>query len=98
MDLNELLKTSPEGLAELQFKELKKHVIGVLMRAKDAVDRDDFTQASVMCCYSPAGDECGTDHDFINFAPKGNKDEWDFAEVCEKLHQLKELFNPKKKK
>lgn len=98
MDLNELLKTSPEGLAELQFKELKSHVLHVLDRAQEYVRSENFDKAVGMCLYSPAGDGHGSDNNFIDFAPKGNNDGWDFVEVCEKLNQLKELFHPKKKK
>lgn len=85
MNLEELLNTTPEELAKLQFKELKSAAIATLQKVIDQLERDRFDL--VATGFSPAGDGMGEDNSYISFKHIHPKLE-DIGDVLEILESL----------
>lgn len=92
MKLQDLLKTTPETLADEQHKALKQHILGVLAEVTKAISEENYKHIKNLTCYSPAGDCMGTESFFIDFAPEG-LDESDIVDMTARLIELKALSN-----
>lgn len=96
MNLKELMSTRPEDLAELQFRELKQHVLNILNKVTNAVDNNDFKTVKEMTFCSPSGDGYGSDNDCIDFN-YGTKENIDILNIIGTLEYLLEQSKKKKK-
>jgi hypothetical protein len=100
MNLEQLLKTTPETLAVEQHDALKAHVINVLESTLKAVKDEYYSAIQELTIDSPAGDGYGgdgygCDNNFINFGYEDNKP-LDIYEVMERLIELKKIAKKKK--
>jgi hypothetical protein len=95
MNLEQLLKTTPETLAVEQHDALKAHVINVLESTLKAVKDEYYSAIQELTIDSPAGDGYGCDNNFINFGYEDNKP-LDICEVMERLIELKKIAKKKK--
>jgi len=94
MDITDILKLSPEALADTQFKELKKHVIGVMKEVTEAIQNEKWDQVEGMTFSSPAGDGYGIDSNCISFDIGTSED--DIMVVVNRLKELQTLAKKKK--
>lgn len=92
----------PEELAEKQHEELKKHCISVLQNVISIIQKEKYkeilgssgdTDVTNLVCYSPAGDDMGSDNHYINFGGG-----MDIVEISTRLNQLKQIKDLWKKK
>jgi hypothetical protein len=95
MNLEQLLKTTPETLAVEQHDALKAHVINVLESTLKAVKDEYYSAIQELTIDSPAGDGYCCDNNFINFGYEDNKP-LDICEVMERLIELKKIAKKKK--
>lgn len=93
IQLQELMGTSPEKLAQLQHDKLQKHVLDIIDSVRDRVAKGDYSEltgTSNILEYSPSGDAYGKDNHFVDFGYVDGYD-LDIAEVCEKLEALQTI-------
>jgi S-ribosylhomocysteine lyase LuxS involved in autoinducer biosynthesis len=84
---------NPEELAEKQHAELKKHCIKVLQHITTLIQKDDYKTIRELVKFSPAGDDMGTDSNFIDFG-KGS----DIIDIVNRLEHLKKIKDMWEKK
>lgn len=95
MDLDKLLKTTPESLAKLQYDLLKDHAISVLRKALTLMEKGEPEKIAVF--FSPAGGGGGCDNHCIDFSIPGSGVTLDIEEVTERLISLKNIIQKGKK-
>ena len=88
-DIQDILRITPENLADQQLEALKNHVKNRLSQIIALVDREAFSEIGGFTQSSPAGDGYGSDNEYISFV-----NDWDIAEVFDRMGALK---NSKKK-
>ena len=94
MNLNELLKTTPESLARTQINALKEHVLNILEEFHVAIKEERFDDAKKMTFESPSGDAYGRDDTCINFSWEGKQDSiQEFFYEIDKLSRITENNN-----
>ncbi len=88
--LEELMRTTPETLANMQIKALKEHIIEILDKVRECILNEDFDTIENLTFYSGQGDGWGEarDNDVINFAYK-EEDKMDILEIVEELRELR---------
>lgn len=91
MDLKELLSTTPEDLAKLQHKELKKIVLNKLKEISKLIENEKYDKIEEYTVFSPAGDGMGTDSYHINFGYAESMKE-DIIDVIDRLKELKDMI------
>lgn len=96
MNINELLSTTPENLADKQFNAVKEHAIQILEKVISHLKKDEFEEVKSMTNFSPSGDGMGCDNSFIDF--KLNSDDKDGTDICQVIDILKSLNEIKGKK
>jgi len=89
MSLDELLATTPESLADTQYKALQDSVISQLDTLKELIIAGDFNGVWDMTEYSPSGDCMGTDNYYIAFHCG------DISETCQRLESLAKIAGRK---
>ena len=90
MNINELLRTTPQTLADEQYKALLQDTLTVLDDLKSALNRRDWTAIDNMIDFSGSGDGYGNDNHFIAFACG------DILETVEKLQELDKIRDKNK--
>jgi len=100
--LDQLLATSPQNLAFVQFTALKVHAIQRFKLINELLAKDDFAALEQMLAHSPAGDGHGSDNQVIDFSDTGLGDHLggptDFGNVVAKLKDLRAIHRGEKKK
>lgn len=92
MNLEELMKTTPETLANEQYSALSEHVRKVLRKIDQIVEYGTYKEMDALLFYSPSGDCMGSDNQCINFGYKKEKGSClDIAEVVGELIRLQKL-------
>lgn len=97
MDLQELLQTSPENLAEKQMVALKNATIQRLYDIINYIKKNDFESVNGLMSYSPAGDGMGTDRNYICFEDflGESREGYDLSDVMDRLIELRNIKNVK---
>ena len=90
MHIREILKVTPESLAETQHKQLKEYIINVLTTVLKLIENEDYDTVSKYTNSSPAGDGYGLDNDFIDFK-LGDQYGTDILSAVSKLKSLKTI-------
>lgn len=91
--LQQLLKTTPENLAEQQFNCLKEHVCKVLKEIHGCIEDDKHDALRDMTFESPAGDDMGSDNVCIDFgALHLNGKQHLVSDIGEVLDHLEDLL------
>ncbi len=88
MDIKEIMETTPEDLAILQFNTLEKAALDILQRMSIAIQNRDYIAARSMVDESPAGDGYGCDNSYIDFSETTCEDIGDVLERLEHLYKL----------
>ncbi len=88
MNIKEIMQTTPEDLAILQFNTLEKAALDILQEMSIAIQSRNYSKAASMTGYSPSGDGYGCDNSYINFSETSCED---IGEVLERLEQLYKL-------
>ena len=83
-NLNEILSTTPQTLAELQRVRLEQHVVTILKQTITAIK--DKRYSKIPTGNSPAGDGWGCDNTFINFS--WDQEERDIMDIIIMLEKL----------
>ena len=91
--IGDILKLTPQNLAEKQFYALKKHAINKLETIRSCIEREMFDEAGKMTSYSPAGDYMGSEVNYIDF--DFGKEENDIGMLLDTLRLLKKLKDAK---
>lgn len=89
MNIEELLATKPDTLADKQYKAVVSHVCKKLGDVSRLIKEGKLDSVDLMCRHSPAGDGMGTDVDFIDFE-LGDPDGDDIGYVIQLLKDLKQ--------
>lgn len=89
MNLNDLLATTPESLADMQYKALRNNVVSQLDTLKELIIAGDFDGVAEMVEYSHSGGSVGKDSYYIVFACG------DIGETCAKLESLAKIAGRK---
>lgn len=93
VNLSELLRTSPQDLASLQYDALRTYVIQRLEKVTQLIRDEQLDQAIEMCFYSPSGDGYGRDDRCLSFdeAFPDDHNGIGLGDVLAKLEQLKKI-------
>lgn len=89
MDLEKLLKTTPETLASEQHDALKTHIIAKLMNVVNLIKSEEYKKIESLTEFSPAGDCMGCDNSYINFG--FGEEPLDIHDVVSRLQELKKI-------
>ena len=73
MSIN-ILDVDINNLKQAKYKAMKEHIIGVLDKVKDLVERGDYEELEEMTFFSPSGDCMGCDNHCINFTWRDDED------------------------
>lgn len=85
-----LMQTTTQNLAERQHNALKQHVLEVLTTFTDHIRNQRYDKAEEMLSHSPAGDDMGTDVDYIDFTyDPDQRGEGDIGTMLSLLKTLK---------
>lgn len=88
----DIMKVSVDNLAQKQYEFLKKHGEEILADVLYLFQNDQFKELKNMLKESPAGDEMGTDHHFIDFSYEvDERDGLDLLDLINLLEHLKKL-------
>lgn len=82
-----ILDVDINNLKQAKYKAMKEHIIGVLDKIKDLVDKGDYDGLDELTFYSPAGDGWGDDNSCINFAWRDGE----YMDIGEATQILKRL-------
>lgn len=96
-DISDLLKITPETLAEQQFAALKTYTVKKLRNISDLISTERFDEVSKQLFDSPAGDGYGLDSTCIDFSETKLEENADIGTVLKRLKELQEV-NKKKVK
>lgn len=83
-----ILDVDINNLKQAKYNAMKEHIIGVLDKVKDLIEKGDYDGLDELTFYSPAGDDMGCDNHCINFAWRDDED-MDINEAVEILIRLK---------
>lgn len=86
-NIKQIMKIDVNNLAEIQFDNLKRYTIEVLVEITKAIKANDFATVRKHLSFSPAGDGYGCENSFIAF-DIDDESEWDIGNVIDKLEQL----------
>jgi len=96
MELRELLKTTPETLAQQQYDALRKAASSLLGKLAGHIDRGELGAAETMLFDSPAGDGHGCDNTCIDcselLGDDGSGCTADIGGVVGKLAELQHII------
>lgn len=87
MEIQEILKLTPEQLATTQLKELKLHVVTRLQKIIQNINNDQYDEVLSMTFESPAGDDMGMDNTCIDMAISDKLT--DIGNVIDRMKELK---------
>lgn len=98
MKLHDLLQTTPESLATIQYHALKEHAVERLKVIAKLLDQDDLQGVRDFLNNSPAGDGMGSEVDYIAFDlyahnPSSYRENDDLGSVCDKLENLQRMVD-----
>lgn len=88
MNIQELLKTTPETLAQTQHDALKEHTIEILERVLKQLKKEEYKAIEKDLFRSPAGDCMGSDNSCIDFS-YNNDEVMDLGDMVSMLNNLK---------
>lgn len=86
--MKHILDLDINNLKQAKYDAMKEHIIGVLDRVKDLIEKGNYEELEEMTFYSPSGDCMGCDNHCINFAWRDDED-MDINEAVEILIRLK---------
>jgi len=87
-DIQDIMELDVHNLAHRQYAALKNHATTLLGLVTKLIREDDYDTLLEYISFSPAGDDMGTEHHFIDFEIN-SKEETDIGDVIEKLKRLK---------
>lgn len=82
-----ILDVDINNLKQAKYKAMKEHIIGVLDKVKDLVEKGDYDGLDDVTFISTAGDGWGDENSCINFAWRDGK----YMDIAEATHILMEL-------
>jgi len=88
-DIKDIMKIKPETLAWEQYTALKNYAVERINLVSKLVETGDFDKVRLMLEDSPAGDECGTDSQFVKF--NYGEGTMHLGEIVDKLESLNKL-------
>jgi hypothetical protein len=93
MDIAELLKATPQDLANRQENELRLYVVNKLKKFVELVANKHYKDAYKLLESSPSGDEAGSDNMYIDFSELklDTENGTDIGTVLEKLMALQKI-------
>ncbi len=86
--MKHILDLDINNLKQAKYDAMKEHIIGVLDRVKDLIEKGCYEELEEMTFYSPSGDCMGCDNHCINFAWRDDEN-MDINEAMEILIRLK---------
>lgn len=86
--MKHILDLDINNLKQAKYDAMKEHIIGVLNRVKDLIEKGSYEELEEITFYSPSGDCMGCDNHCINFAWRDDED-MDINEAVEILIRLK---------
>lgn len=90
-EVGEIMKMTPEDVAQVQHTALKEHAINTLMNVVKLIEAEDYEAIDDVIKWSPSGGEQGTDKHFIDFTydPLMKEEGTDISHVLDELLRLK---------
>ncbi|MGL5074922.1 MAG: hypothetical protein ACRDBG_03670 [Waterburya sp.] len=93
MNLENLMKTTPEILAQQQYTALKEHVLDILDLVRRKI-QNDVLELDDILFHSHSGDARGSDNNCINFGYEEKTEgkglvELDIDQILEKMRNLR---------